>query len=248
MQPVRGCTCLAFLDLSCGIGTQSIGISISPRGPAITAWRRCCKRYCTLQIEYRVQSSMYADQVRYLVNGEQSPIDVRAGTTARVVADCQSLIGHAEDYLGADHVSGQSNRVNLGTGQCGTAGLPRPYSRVHGHGRFGTTHFRQARREFPGRPTRRIDPIAVRIVNDFPLRNGLGGRFSKLLPQHDCQGKIAAGDDPSLSPACLRDTAATSTRSAVRAIERASSEPAQPVAPARHTLIAMEFVSCSLRF
>src|SRR3984957_20293261 len=107
-----------------------------------------------LQIEYRVQSSVHTDEIRYFANREQSPVDVRSGTIARVVADGQSLIGHSEDYLGADHVSGQSNGVNLGAGQRGTPGFSRPYGLLHSHGRLGTAHFDLPRRKFASRATR----------------------------------------------------------------------------------------------
>jgi hypothetical protein len=40
-----------------------------------------------------------------------------------------------------------------------------------------------------------------------------------------------------MRPAFARETADTRLMSEVLAMERASSEPAQPVAPARHTLI-----------
>src|SRR3990172_9577826 len=48
---------------------------------------------------------------------------------------------------------------------------------------------------------------------------------------------------PRTWPACLRATAATRARSSALAIKRASSEPAQPVAPATHTLSTMSFLS-----
>jgi hypothetical protein len=34
----------------------------------------------------------------------------------------------------------------------------------------------------------------MRIVDDFPLGDQPGRGFGKLLEQHDCQGKIAAGE------------------------------------------------------
>lgn len=46
-----------------------------------------------------------------------------------------------------------------------------------------------------------------------------------------------------LRPACRRATAATSETSVVSAMPRASSEPAHPVAPARHTVIVTRSVS-----
>src|SRR5437762_3122359 len=42
-----------------------------------------------------------------------------------------------------------------------------------------------------------------------------------------------------MRPACVREMAATTARSGARAIAGASSEPAHPVAPARHTLISI---------
>jgi len=57
-------------------------------------------------------------------------------------------------------------------------------------------------------------------------------------------GRVSRGSSrtsPRTRPACLRATAATRSRSEVFAIARASSEPAQPVAPARHTLSTMVF-------
>src|SRR5262249_6598496 len=44
---------------------------------------------------------------------------------------------------------------------------------------------------------------------------------------------------PSTRPVCLRATALVSATSVVRAMARASSDPAQPVAPARHTFVVM---------
>src|SRR5690606_32622107 len=48
---------------------------------------------------------------------------------------------------------------------------------------------------------------------------------------------------PRLFPACRRATATTSAMSVVRAIPRANSDPAQPVAPARHTRIMIRYRS-----
>src|SRR5688500_14696737 len=60
-----------------------------------------------------------------------------------------------------------------------------------------------------------------------------------------CIGQTRSGT-PTTSPrfrhACVRDAAATSEISDTPAIARASSEPAHPVAPARHTLVAIALV------
>lgn len=71
------------------------------------------------EIEHGVQTAMDANERRDLLNGEQSPVHVRTCAVPRVVTDRQFLIRHPEDDLGADHVTGQANGVNLRAGNGG---------------------------------------------------------------------------------------------------------------------------------
>ncbi len=57
------------------------------------------------KIEHGVQSAVNANQRRYRANSKQSSVNVRASATPGVVTDCQLLIWHSEDDLGADHVT-----------------------------------------------------------------------------------------------------------------------------------------------
>jgi len=109
------------------------------------------------EIEHGVQSAVDTNQRRYLVNGEQSPINVRASAAPGVVTDRQPLIRHFEDDRGADHVSAQTKGVHLRSRQRGTSGFSGPDGRIHRDGRLGRAHFRQAGREFAGGPARCVD-------------------------------------------------------------------------------------------
>ena len=68
---------------------------------------------------------MDANERRDLPNGEQRAICVRTGAVPRVVTERQLLIRHPEDDFGADHVTGQTNGVNLRAGNGGASGLSR---------------------------------------------------------------------------------------------------------------------------
>ena len=51
---------------------------------------------------------MDAHEGRELPGGEQGPIHVGPGAVPPNRAEWQFLIGHAEDDLGADHITGQA--------------------------------------------------------------------------------------------------------------------------------------------
>ena len=59
---------------------------------------------------------MDANEGGDLPDGEQGPVHVGAGAVPRIVTDRQFLIRHAEDDLGADHITGQANGVSFQLG------------------------------------------------------------------------------------------------------------------------------------
>jgi hypothetical protein len=138
------------------------------------------------------------------------------------MTDAEALVWHAEHNLGADHVSGQAKGVNLRSRHCRPARFRSANRLVDRDRAVRVPHLRQPLRELARRAARRIDFVVVRVVDDLPLsRRG------------------SPTTSPRTRPACVRETAATTARSDVRAIPRASSDPAHPVAPARHTLTAI---------
>ena len=66
-----------------------------------------------LQVEHRVKAAVNAPQRGHSPDGDQRSVDVRTGARAGIMPDAESLIGHAEDHLGANHVTGKPDRVHL---------------------------------------------------------------------------------------------------------------------------------------
>ena len=75
------------------------------------------------EIEHRIQPPMHADERGDFSNRKECTVRIGMCAASCVVPDRQPLIGHPEDHLGADHVTGQTNGVNLGARNRRAAGL-----------------------------------------------------------------------------------------------------------------------------
>jgi hypothetical protein len=60
------------------------------------------------------------------------------------------------------------------------------------------THPGEAGGQFADSPAGGVDLVVVRVVDDFPLRDELGGGLSELQQQRGGQREVAAGEDPSV--------------------------------------------------
>ena len=175
----------------------------NPGGPVITPRIHFrapggCGLVGPLEIEDRVQSAVQADQRRNFAYRQQSPSGVRAGAAPRVVPERQPLVRHAKDDLSTDDVPGQAYRMHLGAGDGSPPGLPGAQDPVDRDRGLGVTYPGETGGQFADGPAWRVDLVAVRIVNDLPVRDEPGGGLSESQQQRGGQGEVAAGEDASM--------------------------------------------------
>jgi hypothetical protein len=127
---------------------------------------------------------MDANERRDLPNGEQRAVRVGTCAVPGVVTDRQLLIRHPEDDLGAYHVAGQPNRVNLRARNGGATGLSRADCLRQRNRRLRGAHFRQPKRKFARPPPTAQRACVCRRRRVSPKRpfRGLTIRSSAVPP------------------------------------------------------------------